>query len=142
MKIEVSMKFVFDLYLTRDDILPLIVLAQHHYDSACIATARQGGFLHTWLGRVSAFIDISTEEQVSCSATWRDLDILLKVCEGVAMAERSKLITLAQRTKVDTLCATIMNAMKYSTQNSVPVHTVSAAGPQDRLQWSTHPGRY
>jgi hypothetical protein len=67
----------------------LLECAETHYDSTCKNTAAQGGILK----RIEASLSNNGEPTVSRGLTWREMDLLRKVCEfpppGLAQDERN-----------------------------------------------------
>lgn len=87
MKIQIKAEPKFWLGVKLDTILALKRCAELQYDAACRAAAMKGGFIYGWEN-----IIVNDLEMVS--ATWRELDMSLKICEmGVhATAEERELI--------------------------------------------------
>ena len=144
MKIEITLQPLFWLAFTRDELEPLFLLASHHYDGACKAAARQDGFLYGWRNIVSSRIGDQEMEQPLCSGSRRDLDTVLKICEGVRLATSCKLITEEQAATINRLCALIMTAMGDATQACHNFGSAKVNEPTQRgeLQWATAPGRF
>jgi hypothetical protein len=82
MKIAVTFQPVFHLPLSLADAQLLRELARNHYDWTCkrAAMAEPGGFINGWCN----MLEHTTEEPgepLTVSATWRDMDLTLKVLE-------------------------------------------------------------
>jgi hypothetical protein len=75
MKIEINSQPLFKLPLSLETIELLMEMSRHHYDGVCKAASAVGGFIYGWRNSVS-FVP-----EVPVSATWRELDTLLKICE-------------------------------------------------------------
>ncbi len=142
MTIEITMQAVFWLSLRRDDLEPLFVLAEHHYDSACRAAAQPRGFLYVWRVMVSAGLPPGADTP-KCRADWRDLDLTLKICENLRMAVNARLLKPKQAAQVERLCATILTAMRESHVLISGIPTAEILGPDLRAEqeWARHPGR-
>ncbi len=57
----------------------LIVLSEAHYDAVCRSYSVTGGLLLNWRGQF--FWQDTPPATVEVSATFRDLDIITKICE-------------------------------------------------------------
>lgn len=144
MKVQIYMQPQFWLEISQKEVDPLCILGDHHYDSVCRAATKQGGFIYGWRNQVAFNIESNQEEAPFCSATRRELDTLLKLCEPLRMLHMAKLVTDDQRTAIDQLCATVLTAIEQAT------HAVSAMRPitidqptaRGRLLWSTAEGRF
>jgi hypothetical protein len=146
MIIEITMRPVFWLSLFRRDVDILLKLAEHHYDSECRAAGRLGGFLFGWRNVTSQQDDQSAteiEDVSKCNGTRRDLDIVMKICEGARPAVRSRLITQEDMARVDILCSTIMTALETATVacQNMRFDPITAPTQRGQLLWSTSPGR-
>lgn len=143
MRIEITMQSIFWLALTREDVEPLVLLAQHHYDGVCKAAARPGGFLYGWLNTVSARVPVDFGDHPLCGADRRQLDTALKICEMVRLAHQSKLLNTVQYERVQRFCATVMTALEAATRAVDEFHTITITKPTARgeLLWATNPGR-
>lgn len=144
MKIEITMQPLFWLALTREELEPLFLLASHHYDGACKAAARQGGFLYGWRSIVSSRLPSQEMGHPLCSGSRRDLDTVLKICEGIRLAVSCKLLTVEQGAIANRVCALIMTAMGEATEAGHRFGIVKVDEPTERgkLQWATAPGRF
>ncbi len=143
MKIEIEVRPIFWLLLTREDVEPLVLLSQHHYDGVCKAASRPGGFLYGWLNIVSAGIPADQDTPPLCSADRRSLDTVLKCCEMLRLAHQSKLLTTEQYEHVQRFCATVMTALEAATQavHEWPTVTITKPTARGELLWATNPGR-
>jgi hypothetical protein len=79
MKIEINSQPVFNLPLPIGTIRLLIEMSSAHYDGVCKSASMVGGFIYGWNNSVS----FSPEFPVS--ATWRELDTMLKICENTGI---------------------------------------------------------
>lgn len=142
MKIEVEVQPVFWLTLTREDVEPLILLSQHHYDGACKAASRPGGFLYGWLNITSAGVPTG-HEPPKCSADRRQLDTVLKCCEMARLAHQSRALTTEQYVGVQHFCETVMTALEAATQavHEWPTVTITEPTARGSWLWLTNPGR-
>lgn len=75
MKAIIRCRPIFDLELSDEVVSLLIKKALTHYDKTCVVAARQGGFIYGWGN--------SVKMGCTCTATFRDLDLTLKVFESV-----------------------------------------------------------
>lgn len=143
MRIEILMQAQFWLALTREDLEPLFILSQHHYDGVCRAAGVQGGFLYGWRNQVSAHVPANSDSPL-CQGSRRDLDTLLKTCEGTRMAASCKLITPEQERRVNQLCALVWTALSEGTRAASEFKTVHVLEPdkESTLQWATAQGRH
>ena len=141
MKIKIEWRPLFWLDLKREDLEPLFVLADHHYDGACKAAARQGGFMYGWRNIVSSRPPEDVEEPVLCSADRRQLDLTLKTCEAVSMAVRAKLLTTEQGARINALCAMILTALEGATRATPEGCEITAPTTRGETLWATSPGR-
>lgn len=142
MKIEIVLQPLFSLQLTRDDVEPLIQLASHHYDAVCRAAARPGGFLYGWRNITS--VTVAVDHTPSCTATRRELDTVLKICEGMRMAVNCKLLSVEQGESTDRLCKLIMSALETGTRATYDFKPIDLTEPSKRgeMLWATSPGRW
>lgn len=79
MKIEINSQPVFNLPLPIGTILLLMEMSAHHYDGVCKSAGMVGGFIYGWRNCVSFAPDLPV------SATWRELDTMLKICENTGI---------------------------------------------------------
>jgi hypothetical protein len=102
---------------TKREIAVLMELSAMHYDGACVAAGRQGGFLYG--------ISNGNDE-----LTWRQCDLLGKICEGASFWERSPRVAdqkkgvIGRRLFGETLW--LMKAMEFAKKCSDPVAESSA----------------
>lgn len=120
MLVEVSAQPEFLIPLNLEQVNILMDLSTHHYDSTCRAASKRGetfdqqGFIYGWHTVISAYvntpvipdfdpIDDMGKQTVKVKATWRQLDLVLKILEmtghlepiekGIAACLRWDLIT-------------------------------------------------
>lgn len=143
MKIEILMQAQFWLALTREDLEPVFALSSHHYDSVCKAAGAPGGFLYGWRNLVSAHVPVEADPPL-CPGSRRDLDTLLKICEGVRLATTCKLITPEQAERVNKLCALVWAAMAEGSKAVHDFKTIHVREPDGHAvqAWRLHQGRY
>ncbi len=144
--IEIEMRPYFWLSLFRRDVDVLVLLAEHHYDGACRAAGRQGGFLYGWFNITrdqSPCGEYKIEEVPKCNGTRRDLDTVLKICEGTRLAVSAKILTTEDAQRIDTLCSTIMTALDAATQAAQlqQIDPIKAPTTKGSLLWATNVGR-
>lgn len=144
MRIEILVQAQFWLALTREDLEPVFLLASHHYDSVCKAAGAPGGFLYGWRNIISAHLPPEEIDPPLCSASRRDLDTLLKICEGTRLATTCKLITPEQAERTNRLCALIWTAMSEGTKAAHDFKTIAVCEPDPHSEqaWRLHSGRY
>lgn len=75
MKAVIRCSPAFQLDLSDEVVSLLIKKALNHYDKTCASAARQGGFIYGWANCVRM--------DCKCSATFRELDLTLKVFEVI-----------------------------------------------------------
>lgn len=77
MDIEITTQPIFWLPLTPRQVAVLDKLSKAHYDATCKAASRpgEGGFIHGW-HVMSEYVDSL------CKATWREMDLCLKIMEN------------------------------------------------------------
>jgi hypothetical protein len=145
MKIEIHVTPVFELSLTYHDIAPVLILCNYHYDSECRSAGAVGGFICGWRDQTGGRERDETvmPEAATCRATRRQLDTLLKCCEGASAATLSRLITPEQEKQVDRLCALVLSALEFSTctYSKFDPHVLTEPTRRGQLLWSTSPGR-
>lgn len=143
MKVEILMQAQFWLALTREDLEPLFILSQYHYDGVCKSAGMQGGFLYGWRNLVSAHIPVEADPPL-CQGSRRDLDTLLKICEGLRMAAACNLITPQQAERTNQLCALVWTALAEGSKAVHDFKTVHVLEPdkQAAQAWRLHTGRY
>lgn len=92
-------------YLTLNDsiIILLMRMSKRHYDSTCKRASDmwQGGFIYGWTNCI--------ELNYRCSATYRQLDLTLKICELASLSCSKKELQL-----VNEYCAFIRKLLKTS----------------------------
>ena len=74
MEAYISVKPVFNLTLSKEIVLLLSRKSKEHYDAACRKVSEQGGFIYGWVNCI--------DFDVTCDASFRELDLTLKICEG------------------------------------------------------------
>lgn len=79
MKIEIHAVAKFWMDLTPEHVGVLMKAAQWHYDGVCNQAAQVGGFIYGWNNAVTPYPGM--EVTPKCSASFRDLDICLKILE-------------------------------------------------------------
>lgn len=142
MEIEITLQAKFWLRLSAWDVGLLMKMAEHHYDGACKAAGRSGGFLFGWRNTVWAVASEGIGTAL-CDANRRELDTMLKICEGTRMAVRAQLLTAEDATRLDALCALVLTALEQATVVcNVPALSVRAPTPRGQLLWATSPGRW
>lgn len=104
MLIEVSAQPEFLIPLNLEQVDILMELSANHYDSTCRAAGKRGetfeqqGFIYGWRTIISAYVntpvipdfnpmDETGKQTVRVKATWRQLDLVLKILEGAAYLE-------------------------------------------------------
>ena len=146
MKVSFFMVPRYHVSITSDDLLPLMTLSEHHYDGACKAASRPGGFLHRWNAILEhrAEGDDPDSELLLLPADRRELDTLLKICEGVRMAVSCRMLTQDQCDLVDKLCSLVLTVLEESTlkASALPEHEYTEPTKRGRLAWATAPGRF
>lgn len=81
MKFTIKGQPVFDFSLRGREISLISDCARAHYDAACRAAAEPGGFVYGWARRA----DLSPPDAlVEVSATWDQLDSVLKILENTS----------------------------------------------------------
>ena len=75
MKATIEAKAVFELELSIELVNLLARKAREHYDHKCKNSERQGGLLFKWRNQITF--------GTTCSATFAELDLTLKICEFV-----------------------------------------------------------
>tara|TARA_R110002033_G_scaffold93339_3_gene142584 strand:+ start:14362 stop:14805 length:444 start_codon:yes stop_codon:yes gene_type:complete len=101
MEIKIKYEPVFELTLTKQVVESLVELSESHYDYACKRALAQGGLLFKWLNQI--------EFGTPCTATFRELDLTLKIAE---CETKSKLI--------NGYCAMVRGVMTKSGQYASP----------------------
>lgn len=74
MKATISYKPWFELDLNKAIVDLLMDTAKKHYDHTCRVSCEQGGFIYGWKNCV--------EFETTCGASFRQLDLTLKIFEG------------------------------------------------------------
>lgn len=74
MQASISVNTVFYLTISKEMVDLLFRKSTDHYDTACRLASRQGGFIYGWINCVNF--------DTSCKASFRELDLTLKICEG------------------------------------------------------------
>jgi hypothetical protein len=146
MIIEISMQPMFWLGLLRRDVDTLMKLAEHHYDGACRMAGKPGNFLYGWFNitrEQSECGDYKETDVPKCSGSRRQLDTVLKICEGTRLAFSARILTREEMERMDTLCATIMSALEVATLacQATQLDPVTEPSARGKLLWSTNPGR-
>lgn len=146
MKIEIQMMPYFWLSLARHDVDVLMKLAEHHYDSVCRAAGKPGHFLYGWFNitrdQKEEYV-INLDEAPTCSGSRRELDTVLKICEGARLALAARIILKEDVDRIDRICATIITAFQTATLACQATQLDPITGPTEsgRLMWATSPGR-
>lgn len=84
MKIEVVSRPLFNLPLPIETVELLMRMSSLHYDGRCKSASAVGGFIYGWKNSVTFMPDVPV------SATWHELDTMLKICENtMALDERT-----------------------------------------------------
>lgn len=86
MKIETFYKPVFELTLTKQVVELLVKTSNTHYDGVCKLASRPGGLLFKWLNQI--------EFETPCTATFRELDLTLKIAENRHFLDKSDVILI------------------------------------------------
>lgn len=146
MKIEIQMKPYFWLSLFRRDVDVLMKLAEHHYDSVCRLSCKPGNFLYGWYNVTrdqSLCGDYKIDEVPKCGGSRRELDTILKICEGARLALAARIILKEDVDRIDQLCATIITAFQTATLACQATQLDPITGPTESgcLMWATSPGR-
>ncbi|WP_157979478.1 hypothetical protein [Rhodoferax ferrireducens] len=81
MRIEITSQPRFELPLSLETVDLLMEMSRHHYDFVCKQASAVGGFIYGWRNSVS-FVPESP-----VSATWRELDTVLKICENFCVLD-------------------------------------------------------
>ena len=89
MKFDISAEVRFAFCPSLEQIDALIELASHHYDSKCKSTGKDihipdddcAGMLPKWKRIINSYNGELPTEYQPIKATWRQLDILLKIME-------------------------------------------------------------
>ena len=81
MKFTIHASPQFDLDITSDQLTMLAELAALHYDAACKSAAEVGGFIYGWIIE-RRWVGRSDPTDMSMTATWRQLDLCLKIMEN------------------------------------------------------------
>jgi hypothetical protein len=97
MKIKIKYKPEFELTLTKQIVELLVKLSNTHYDGACKSAPRQGGLLFRWLNQI--------EFETPCTATFRELDLTLKIAENRHFLDKSEVIL------INIYCVKVRNAL-------------------------------
>lgn len=141
--IEITVQPVYWLELTREDLEPVFICAERHYDGACLQAARPGGFLHNWRGQISAFHD-AAEQPWKIRTESHQLDIFLKICEPSRSLVLCKCLTSEQAKTIDALCAMMLAALRRGAEVVNGTETIRIEQPtqKDQLMWSMSPGRF
>ena len=97
MRINIKAKPAFSLMLTLEQLDLLIIMSEHHYDGACKQLSHNkslaDGMLLGWKRNVEhAIASVGTDHHYEgwCYATFRELDLLLKVCENTLCIDRER----------------------------------------------------
>lgn len=103
MKIEITAVPKFHLSLSYPDATFLSELAAMHYDATCKNAGRLGGFLYGWINHLT-LADACEAADTTVDATWRELDICLKILENTGTDEqrdRASALRMAFRRAMD-----------------------------------------
>jgi len=84
MKIEINAQPVFWFNLTKEQIDLISSTALSHYDDYCRSVAKINGFVFGWRGR------IYFDESLKLSASFRQIDTVLKILEFVGYTQSEK----------------------------------------------------
>jgi hypothetical protein len=111
----------FFFTLTLEEVTALIRLSEAHYDGACKEASRPGpnGFLYGWKNRLTW----ATEEgrpTPQISATWRELDLVLKITEVWHGVKRDEDAEIGMR-----LHFSFRQAMTHFSQTISPIWTAT-----------------
>lgn len=144
MQVQIFMRPMFYLQLTLEELEPILVMSKHHYDSVCRSASGPGGFLFGWYNTLSVPRLPDQTEPALCQATYRELDTLLKTCEGLRLAMHCRLITKEQMDRANHLCALAVAAMERGSIAVNEFKTITIAEPDKRAQriWAVAPGRF
>lgn len=80
----------FQLTLPVGTVEVLMKLSAAHYDSTCREAGRQGGFLYGWRNAEKFAAENGMAEVVLYQVLFRQLDLVAKICEGIATAGLSE----------------------------------------------------
>ena len=118
MKITITGSPVFHLGIDLATVEALISLSIKHYDATCRAAGQVGGFLYGWRNRLRFAEEEKAAEpdaQVAVpSATWRELDITLKIIEWM---EAPMATTAADRALLYKYREAIVGALRAFKEN-------------------------
>jgi hypothetical protein len=106
MKIEISVKPQFHLYLTQRQCELITKMSCNHYDRVCIEASLSDGFLARWLRHIKA-VGTGFGIQVS-HADFRQCDTILKICEN------NTLLTTQESVEVGDVVCSILKALSLS----------------------------
>jgi hypothetical protein len=81
MLIEIYPRYEFRLPLTLEEVTIIEKIAQHHYDSACRATATEKGILGQWKQTLELAKEYNWPDE-KVRANFSDLDLITKVLES------------------------------------------------------------
>lgn len=91
MKLKIIYKPHFRVVVTKRLFTALFVCSEHHYDANCRSASKVGGIL--W-GVKNSFEWAETEpDTVAWTWNWREMDLLLKLTEGVPGLLAARLLT-------------------------------------------------
>lgn len=148
MRVEITVNPIFWLSLWRHDVDLLMKLAEYHYDSACRQSAKPGNFLYGWFNVTRDQKEQYTtnlEDVPKCDGNRRELDTVLKLCEGTRLALSAKLLTPGDAQRLDMICATIMTALEASAivcdATNTKMEPITEPSPRGTLAWATNLGR-
>lgn len=110
LKITTHLKLEFDLDFDKALVTALLEAAERHYDSAAKEAAREGGFIYTWKYMLEYDENLGLE-RFPVSATWRQLDLILKICEWIP-----RHLTDEQHMMLYRMCASIHRVMNRSSE--------------------------
>ena len=82
MKVLIRSQPVFDIPITPIELGILKRMSESHYDGHCNSISRVGGFLYGWTNHQEFLAEIDApEDQYRVTATWSQVDTLLKCLE-------------------------------------------------------------
>lgn len=111
MKIKICAQPKFYFQLNAEQIAVLMQLSREHYDGVCKSAGQDRGFIFGW----NNWYQVQPESEQS--ASWRELDICLKIMEGAA--HRRELWDVALK-----LGADFRRAMQTANEQLGPIEIV------------------
>lgn len=91
----VSYSPAFHLTLNKEIVDLIIEKGLNHYDSACRAACKQGGFIYGWRNCVNC--------EATCTASFRELDLTLKILENICGGIKETEISLEYKKFINNL---------------------------------------